>query len=65
MILAGEDVAQIRQLIERGARSDETFPRSVGYLLTTTVRDRSFRAGKIFLFNKDLEFKQGLDSAIP
>ncbi len=46
MILAGADLAQVKQLIDRGKLSDAAFPRAVGHLLTTTDRDRSVRAGK-------------------
>jgi len=44
MMLAGENIAQVIQLIDRGIKSDETFPKAFGYLQVTSDRNRSVRA---------------------
>jgi len=44
MMLAGQDTAQVIQMINRGIKSDGTFPRAVGYLQVTSDRTRSVRA---------------------
>jgi len=44
MLLAGKDVESVKQLIDRGVRSDESWPDGKAYLLNTTDRGRNVRA---------------------
>jgi len=44
MLLAGQDVNQVKALIERGLRSDRRWPVGTGYLLNTGDRKRNVRA---------------------
>ena len=44
MLLAGKDVESAKRLIDRGLRSDETWPEGKAYLLNTTDRSRNVRA---------------------
>lgn len=43
MMLAGRSFAEVRALIDRGVRSDGTFPRGTAYLLLTTDKARDSR----------------------
>ena len=43
MMLAGQDTDQVIHLIDRGIKSDETFPIAVGYLQVTSDKTRSVR----------------------
>ena len=45
MLLASETVAETKALIDRGVRSDFTWPQGSAYLLSTSDRDRNVRAG--------------------
>ena len=45
MSLAGLNFAAVKQLIDRGVRSDNTYPAGTGYLLDTSDRNRDVRAG--------------------
>ena len=44
MLLAGKDVESAKRLIDRGLRSDETWPEGKAYLLNTTDGGRNVRA---------------------
>ena len=44
MLLAGESVAQVKALIDRGIKADNSFPTGTGYLVSTTDRNRNVRA---------------------
>ena len=44
MMLAGRDIESVKRLIDRGLRSDETWPDGKAYLLKTSDRSRSVRA---------------------
>ena len=44
MQLAGNDIESAKRLVERGLRSDETWPEGKAYLLNTTDHDRNVRA---------------------
>jgi uncharacterized protein (TIGR03790 family) len=44
MMLAGRHFKDVKQLIDRGVKSDHTFPRGTGYLLSTSDRARNVRA---------------------
>jgi uncharacterized protein (TIGR03790 family) len=44
MLLAGKDVETVKQLIDRGLRSDETWPEGKAYLLNTSDGGRNVRA---------------------
>ncbi len=44
MLLAGKDVESVKQLIDRGVRSDESWPEGKAYLLNTTDGGRNVRA---------------------
>ncbi len=44
MLLAGKDVESAKRLIDRGLRSDESWPRGTAYLLNTTDGGRNVRA---------------------
>ena len=44
MLLAGRDVESAKRLIDRGLRSDETWPEGKAYLLNTTDSSRNVRA---------------------
>lgn len=44
MLLAGKDVESVKQLIDRGLRSDESWPEGKAYLLNTTDGGRNVRA---------------------
>ena len=44
MLLAGESVESAKRLIDRGLRSDESWPEGKAYLVNTTDRGRSVRA---------------------
>lgn len=44
MLLAGRDVAGIKAMIDRGVRSDQSWPAGTGYLLSTGDRHRNVRA---------------------
>lgn len=44
MLLAGTDVENVKRLIERGVRSDETWPAGKGYLINTSDGNRNVRA---------------------
>jgi uncharacterized protein (TIGR03790 family) len=44
MLLAGESVESAKRLIDRGLRSDESWPEGKAYLVNTTDRSRSVRA---------------------
>ncbi|MEE9354446.1 MAG: TIGR03790 family protein [Methylococcaceae bacterium] len=46
MALAGENFDQVKKLIDRGITADYTYPQGSGYLLKTTDRARSTRAGR-------------------
>lgn len=43
--LAGSSYENVKELIDRGIRSDHTFPTGAAYLLTTSDRARSSRSG--------------------
>ncbi|MGA2550151.1 MAG: TIGR03790 family protein [Burkholderiaceae bacterium] len=44
MLLAGKTLAEVRDLIDRGVRSDETWPLGTAYLLDTPDNTRNVRA---------------------
>jgi len=44
MMLAGRDFKEVKKLIDRGVKSDHTFPRGTGYLVSTSDKDRNVRA---------------------
>lgn len=44
MALAGRSFEEVKRLIDRGVVSDHTFPRGIGYLVSTTDRARNTRA---------------------
>ncbi|HEY5602166.1 MAG TPA: TIGR03790 family protein [Gammaproteobacteria bacterium] len=44
MMLAGESLDQVKQLIQRGLRSDGAFPSGTGYLVETSDRFRNTRS---------------------
>ncbi len=44
MLLAGKDVESVKRLIDRGARSDETWPEGKAYLQNTSDGGRNVRA---------------------
>ncbi len=44
MSLAGLNFAAVKQLIDRGVRSDNTYPAGTGYLLDTSDKNRNVRA---------------------
>lgn len=44
MMLAGRDFKEVKQLIDRGAASDRTFPHGTGYLVSTSDKARNVRA---------------------
>ena len=44
MALAGKDFQEVKQLIDRGVTSDDTFPHGTGYLLSTSDQARNVRA---------------------
>ncbi len=44
MLLAGKNVESAKRLVDRGLRSDETWPEGKAYLLNTTDRGRNVRA---------------------
>lgn len=43
MMLAGKNIQEVKQLIDRGVRADKTFPRGTAYLLSTTDKFRTVR----------------------
>jgi len=43
MMLAGKNFADVKELINRGIASDHTFPRGVGYLVSTSDKARNVR----------------------
>src|ERR1700712_1147756 len=45
MMLAGNDVESVKRLIDRGVRSDETWPEGKAYLQNTSDGNRNVRAG--------------------
>ncbi len=44
MLLAGNDVESVKRLIDRGVRSDESWPEGKAYLLSTSDSSRNVRA---------------------
>lgn len=44
MSIAAEELGQAKKLIDRGVASDGTFPKGVGYLLSTRDKNRNVRA---------------------
>jgi uncharacterized protein (TIGR03790 family) len=44
MLLAGDNVESVKRLIDRGVRSDETWPEGHAYLLSTSDHSRNVRA---------------------
>jgi uncharacterized protein (TIGR03790 family) len=42
--LAGKDFEQVKALIDRGVASDSTFPKGIGYLVSTSDKARNVRA---------------------
>ncbi|MEO8837067.1 MAG: TIGR03790 family protein [Caldimonas sp.] len=44
MLLAGDNVAAVKRLIDRGLRSDDSWPEGKAYLLNTTDKARNVRA---------------------
>ncbi len=44
MALAGRSFKEIKKLIDRGVKSDHSFPHGIGYLVSTTDRERNIRA---------------------
>ncbi|MCM1983879.1 TIGR03790 family protein [Lyngbya confervoides] len=48
MMLAGRNIAQVKDLIDRGVRSDRSFPAGQIFLVHTTDASRSVRFGKFF-----------------
>ena len=53
MSLAGLNFAAVKQLIDRGVRSDNTYPAGTGYLLDTSDRSRDVRAG---IYNELMQY---------
>jgi len=53
MSLAGLNFAAVKQLIDRGVRSDNTYPAGTGYLLDTSDRNRDVRAG---IYNELMQY---------
>jgi uncharacterized protein (TIGR03790 family) len=47
MMLAGQDVARVRTLIDRAVSADRTFPRGSGYFVRTSDGTRSARFGAL------------------
>ena len=45
MMLAGLNFEQVKRLVDRGVASDGTFPRGIGYLVSTSDKARNVRAG--------------------
>lgn len=45
MMLAGSSVDNVFQMIDRGVRSDRSWPNGTAYLISTSDRDRNIRAG--------------------
>ena len=43
MVLAGRDIDEVRELIDRGVQADHSFPEGRGYFLTTSDKKRSVR----------------------
>lgn len=57
MMLAGSDMQQIKNMIDRGVQSDNTFPKGTAYLMSTTdaarnVRSRGYEAIVALLSNR-------------
>lgn len=44
MLLAGADLAQAKQLVDRGIAADDTWPQGTAYLVSTSDRARNVRA---------------------
>jgi uncharacterized protein (TIGR03790 family) len=44
MLLAGNSLAEVKRLIDRGVASDHRYPTHTGYLLNTSDKERSVRA---------------------
>lgn len=44
MMLAGQDLADVKKLVDRGVASDGSFPHGTGYLVSTSDRARNVRA---------------------
>ncbi len=59
MLLAGQDFAEIKALIDRGVAADHRFPEGRAYLLSTSDRARNARAGQF------LGAVQELDGVFP
>lgn len=57
MVLAGKNFNEVRRLIDRGVMSDHSFPKGVGYLVSTSDKARNVRAA----FYPDI-IEQYLDS---
>lgn len=56
MSLAGHNLEAVKSLIDRGVRSDNTFPAGTGYLLDTSDRNRNVRAG---IYNEIIKYMEG------
>jgi uncharacterized protein (TIGR03790 family) len=59
MMLAGSDVENVKRLIDRGLRSDDSWPEGKAYLLSTSDRSRNVRAESY------AQVQRVLGSAIP
>ncbi len=57
MSLAGLDFEEVKNLIDRGIRSDNTHPSGTGYLLDTTDKNRNVRAVQ---YNELLRYMDGI-----
>ncbi len=44
MMLAGSDIQQVKNMIDRGVQSDATFPQGTAYLMSTTDKARNVRS---------------------
>lgn len=53
MMLAGQNFADVKALIDRGVEADQSFPDGTGYLLNTSDKTRSVRA-KLFGMTKSV-----------
>lgn len=57
MSLAGLNFEEVKKLIDRGVRSDSTYPSGTGYLLDTTDKNRDVRAAQ---YDELLRYMDGM-----
>jgi uncharacterized protein (TIGR03790 family) len=61
MLLAGKDLQETKALIERGIASDDSFPWSQGYLVSTSDQARNVRAAHYPATLKLLEWRMDIE----